>query len=303
MRHQESNQLMQPNNHQPLISSARRRSTVLDARGIQDLQRIINERDTQLYQDVQEILIHLAICHAVVIDKKTGKYNSSSPDETALVEGAKKLGFEYLGRDANEIMRVRLPTTEVLEFKLLNTLEFTSARKRMSVIVKDMKRDKVRLISKGADSIMASLLLNEPNNLRRLQQVSQHVDNFALEGLRTLILAEKTIPQDEYAKWSQKYVAAENTVRNRDREIEMVSAEIENELLVVGSTAIEDKLQEEVAETIVFAKQAGIKVWVLTGDKVETAINIGFSCGLLDQDMTYFTVDTKDINEITTQLQ
>ena len=111
------------------------------------------------------------------------------------------------------------------------------------------------------------------------------VDEFANDGLRTLLLGQKTIHVSEYVKWNEKYVAALQTIKNRDEEIARVSEEIELGFELIGSTAIEDKLQDNVSETIQFMKSGGIKVWVLTGDKIETAINIGYSSGLLDNDM------------------
>lgn len=85
-----------------------------------------------------------------------------------------------------------------------------------------------------------------------------------------------------------------STVNNREEEVAKVNDEIERDLELIGSTAIEDKLQEGVPDTIKFLRQAGIKVWVLTGDKVETAINIGFSSGLLDQQMHQLMVTAND---------
>ena len=75
---------------------------------------------------------------------------------------------------------------------------------------------------------------------------------------------------------------AEQAEENRQEKIDAVNSEMERDLVLVGSTAIEDRLQENVAEVIKFMRAAGIKVWVLTGDKKETAENIGVSCGLLD---------------------
>ena len=101
--------------------------------------------------------------------------------------------------------------------------------------------------------------------------------------MRTLLLASKEIEEDVFEEWNQRFEAALATIVDKDEKVEEVQSEIELGLTLVGSTAIEDRLQEDVAETIKAFKQCGIKVWVLTGDKVETAVNIGYSCGLLDQ--------------------
>lgn len=79
----------------------------------------------------------------------------------------------------------------------------------------------------------------------------------------------------------------------KEKELERVSELIEFDFELIGSTAIEDKLQEDVGRTISDIKSAGIQVWVLTGDKVETAINIGYSCELLSNDMNMFIIQEK----------
>lgn len=113
----------------------------------------------------------------------------------------------------------------------------------------------------------------------------QYVDVFAEEGLRTLFLAERIIEEAVFEEWFEKAEAAKLEIVNRDDKVAAVDEIIETDLELIGSTAIEDRLQDEVADTIQFMKRAGIKVWVLTGDKIETAMNIGVSAGLLDNTM------------------
>lgn len=95
-------------------------------------------------------------------------------------------------------------------------------------------------------------------------------------GLRTLTLGWKTINDEEYDAWSHRYHEATLLITGRDEAIEKASAEIENDLHLLGATAIEDKLQDGVPEAIADLKRAGIKVWVATGDKLETAIGNTF---------------------------
>lgn len=90
---------------------------------------------------------------------------------------------------------------------------------------------------------------------------------------------------------------------DRDTEMEKVSAMVERDFTLVGSTAIEDKLQEGVPDTIKMVKQAGIKLWVLTGDKIETAVNIGYSCGLLEDSISQFIIDATKSGDIHKQLE
>ena len=111
--------------------------------------------------------------------------------------------------------------------------------------------------------------------------------------MRTLVLAEKTIEHDFFEVWRRKYEYAKNLLENRTEKMKQLQEEIEKDLNLVGATAIEDKLQNDVDTTILSLRTAGIKVWVLTGDKIETAVNIGFSCGLLDNGLNRFIIEDK----------
>ena len=119
----------------------------------------------------------------------------------------------------------------------------------------------------------------------------QFLDGYAKNGLRTLLLAYKEIPLELYTRWNNEYQIALISTSNREENMARAAEKIENNFVLIGSTAIEDKLQDDVADTISFIKEAGIKLWVLTGDKIETAINIGFSCSLLNLDMEIFIID------------
>jgi len=108
------------------------------------------------------VLLFLALCHSIVIDKRTGKMNSASPDELALVDGAAKQGYVFKGKDADNVVSIeRMSDGEILKYVLLNTLEFNSTRKRMSVIVKNLKTQQISLLCKGADSIIKKRLQTE----------------------------------------------------------------------------------------------------------------------------------------------
>lgn len=145
---------------------------------------------------------------------------------------------------------------------------------------------------------MKGLLSEESLNSNDYYESQKVVDEFALEGLRTLFLAYKVLDEKEWAEWNEKAEAAKQVIANREEAVAEVDGQIEKELKLLGSTAIEDKLQDEVADTIKFMKKAGIKVWVLTGDKVQTAIEIGVSAGLIDETMTKIIIDTDKAEEL-----
>ena len=157
----------------------------------------------------------------------------------------------------------------------------------MSVIVRTPE-NKIMVICKGADSIIEKRLKEGQTEL--LSKTQEFLDDYAKKGLRTLLIAHKEIDEEFYGEWAKKHLAAATSTVNRDRELAAVYELVEFDFELLGSTAIEDKLQEDVGQTIYDIKRAGIQVWVLTGDKVETAINIGFSCRLLNNEMNIFTL-------------
>lgn len=168
------------------------------------------------------------------------------------------------------------------EYQVLNVCEFNSTRKRMSAIVRGPDGT-IKLYCKGADNVILERL-SENNPF--VENTLIHLEEFASEGLRTLCIAMREIPEEEYARWSQVYDKAATTLVDRADELDKAAELIEQNLFLLGATAIEDKLQEGVPDTIHTLQEAGIRVWVLTGDRQETAINIGYSCKLLNEEMS-----------------
>ncbi|XP_041069580.1 phospholipid-transporting ATPase IC isoform X2 [Carcharodon carcharias] len=157
---------------------------------------------------------------------------------------------------------------------------------------------KIKLYCKGADTVIYERL--DPNSPNR-ESTEEALKEFADETLRTLCLSHKDINEAEFAEWNKKYKAANIATSNREEAVSAVSEEIEKNLLLLGATAIEDKLQDGVSDTIETLKRGDIKIWVLTGDKKETAENIGFSCNLLTNEMTIY--DGEQINGILNTMQ
>lgn len=231
-------------------------------------------------------MLALALCHSVIAEKAPGDpprmlFKAQSPDEEALVATARDMGFTVLG-NSGDGMNVNI-LGEDRHYQILNTIEFNSTRKRMSSIVK-MPDGRIIVFCKGADSVIYSRLKKgEQRELR--QETAEHLEMFAREGLRTLCIAMKEVTEEEYRSWKTEHDIAASALENREEKMEATAELIEQDFLLLGGTAIEDRLQDGVPDTIELLGQAGIKLWVLTGDKVETAINIGFSCNLLNNDM------------------
>lgn len=158
---------------------------------------------------------------------------------------------------------------------------------------------------KGADSILLPLLKDKDNPKVKglVEQTFRFMENYARDGLRTLLFIEKIISEEEYTDWMFEYQNASMSLENRDQKIELVAKKMEKDFELVGSTAIEDKLQDGVSDTIKMIKRAGIKLWVLTGDKIETAVNIGYSCGLLEDSISQYIIDATSTDEINQQME
>uniref|UniRef100_A0A673I7L9 Phospholipid-transporting ATPase n=1 Tax=Sinocyclocheilus rhinocerous TaxID=307959 RepID=A0A673I7L9_9TELE len=232
---------------------------------------------------VQEFFRLLALCHTVMPEERNeGElvYQAQSPDEGALVTAARNFGFVFRSRTPETITLYEMG--QAVTYQLLAILDFNNVRKRMSVIVRNPK-GQLKLYSKGADTILFDRL--DPSNEELMFTTSEHLNEFAGEGLRTLALAYKDLDEDVFDEWMKKLLFASTTLENREEKLGALYEEIEQGMLLLGATAIEDKLQEGVPETIACLTLANIKIWVLTGDKLETAMNIGYSCNMLRDDM------------------
>lgn len=274
----------------------------------------------------------MAVCNTVVPEEVDSddpavdariEFQAESPDEGALVKAARCFGYELTGRNTKglTITLAGPPSSQeeagkrstgksraaaegtTVTFKRLGTHKFSSARKRMSVLVLDPRDERCEgeptaakghgapegawLLCKGADNKMLDVADPSASELARKAHavLDEHLTAFSERGLRTLVLGRRWMPWSEVTKWRKDFEAAERTVGGKDEALDRVAEKYERDLELVGATAIEDKLQDGVPQTISDLARAGIKTWVLTGDKVETAINIGRTCKLLTDAM------------------
>ncbi|XP_062308024.1 phospholipid-transporting ATPase ID-like [Osmerus eperlanus] len=225
----------------------------------------------------------LALCHTVMAEEKSeGElfYQAQSPDEGALVTAARNFGFVFRSRTPESVTIVEMG--QQASYELLSILDFNNVRKRMSVIVRSPE-GKLSLYCKGADTIIYERLHHSCSKLKDV--TTEHLNEFANEGLRTLALAYKDLEEDYFSQWKQRHHEASTSLEDREEKLDLLYEEIEKDLLLLGATAIEDKLQDGVPQTIELLSKADIKIWVLTGDKQETAENIGYSCNMLREEM------------------
>ena len=243
------------------------------------------------------------------------RYQASSPDEEALVTGAALLGRRLLSNAAGEITCETHPpdgSTDHLvtggrgnggderggvgleRCEVLAVNEFTSARKRMSVVVRDVHTGVCTLLLKGADNAVLERLAETDGSGEEIAKVKSHLDEFAREGLRTLVLAQREVPKHELSAWLEAYDEAQAALVDREDALAEVAERIERNCVLVGATAVEDKLQDGVPETIETLRRAGCLVWMLTGDKLETAVSIANTCRLIDADGELAIVQESD---------
>lgn len=249
----------------------------------------------------QDFLLALSLCHCAVIEHEDLEnmddgtiinYSAESPDEVALVSFARDMGVVFLGKENDEYIVYQDGTEH--RYKLLNVIPFTSARKRMSIVL-EFPDGTIRMYMKGADNIILQRCVKGEFD----STINENLEQFSEEGLRTLCVSYKDLRRDEFDSWYERYFDASKLL-DEQREIQMsqLADEFEQGVKLIGATAIDDKLQDNVPQTIETLRRAGIKIWVLTGDKVETAISIGYSCSMLNNNMDLLRLQCENIEEL-----
>ena len=242
---------------------------------------------------MDDFLTCLTVCHTVVVERQkdgTLTYQAESPDEGALVYGARPLGLELVDRTASTISvsvegvfgaeGENNDGRYIRQYEVLATNGFDPTRKRMSIIVRDGRDGRIILFCKGADNKMIDVLRGGVDGEQKdsIRKLNSHLDGFARTGLRTLVMGKRYLSEHQYEEWSNEYDDARTSVGDRDEKLMACAISIEQDITLIGATAIEDKLQDGVPEAIKALRASGVAVWVLTGDKAETAKNIGISC-------------------------
>ena len=265
----------------------------------------------------------LAVCQTVLIEKEDDgsiSYNADSPDEVALVLGGKGYGVEYTGKTGGDVWDIDVYPSgkpgvgkKVKEqWRVLSIIPFSSKRKRMSVVVQRVQPPpdstaNVEIWMKGADNVILDRVSKSTAGSavqKLLDMNNKHLVHFSMEGLRTLCFATKSMPAAKHAAWARQWEEATLLPpEQREGRFEELASQVEDEgFALCGATAVEDKLQDNVPETIVRLARAQIKLWVLTGDKQETAIEIGRSTNLLTPSMKMHILNCTSEYEVNMKL-
>ena len=251
---------------------------------------------------IRDTITAMCLCNNVtpVIDdndQNNVTYQASSPDEVALVKFAVTLNMRLVGRtdkainilDANDVNE---------EFEVLANFPFSSDTKRMGIILRNKKHGHIIYYLKGAENVMMRFVKEEYVNF-----IAENAENLATKGLRTLVLTQKIIQEEEYNKWNEEYEEAKASMENRQQKISEVVSKLENNMDFLCVTGVEDLLQDQVATTIDNLRNAGMKVWMLTGDKVETATCISISAGLKAKTHKIYTIKNDEIKSAASEIK
>ncbi|BGP19964.1 Putative aminophospholipid-translocase [Rhodosporidiobolus nylandii] len=229
---------------------------------------------------VKDIVLGLGLCHNVtpVVDEADGSitYQASSPDEVAIVRFTESVGLTLSARDRVSIT-LQTAAGHTLSYDVLEIFPFTSESKRMGIIVRDRATGEITFFQKGADVVMAKIVAYN-------DWLEEECGNMAREGLRTLVMARKRLSEEAYRAFESEHRDARVSLGDRNAAAARVVAEhLERDLELLGVTGVEDKLQDDVKMTIELLRNAGIKIWMLTGDKIETATCIAISTKLVSR--------------------
>ncbi|KAK2628742.1 hypothetical protein QTJ16_001845 [Diplocarpon rosae] len=251
---------------------------------------------------VRDVVLALAICHNVTptVEDEDGhtftSYQASSPDEIAIVKWTEMVGLRLIHRDRQSMLLQSVDTGRpVVRVRILETFPFTSEGKRMGIIVQFLdgsgkpantspESGEIWFYQKGADTVMTSIVAAN-------DWLDEETGNMAREGLRTLVVGRKRLSVQQYKEFASNFKEASVAINGRDAGMaRVVSHYLERDLELLGVTGVEDKLQKDVKPSLELLRNAGIKIWMLTGDKVETARCVAVSAKLVARGQYIHTI-------------
>lgn len=248
---------------------------------------------------LRDLATAVSVCHNVtpVIENDEKTFHASSPDEIALVKFAQDIKMKLIQRNNDKIL-IENAAGIIETYKVIANFPFSSETKRMGILVRHEATNRIIFYLKGADTVISprvkevfrALLLDECENLART-------------GLRTMVFAQRLIKEDEFNRWKAVWDEANLSLNNRDEKMRSAANLLEVNMDFVGITGVEDLLQDDINDTIESLRNAGIKIWMLTGDKVETAKCIAISTGLKHANDEIFEIkDVKDDLDLSNRL-
>jgi phospholipid-translocating ATPase len=251
---------------------------------------------------VRDVVLALALCHNVTptTEEEDGQkittYQASSPDEIAIVQYTENVGLKLVHRDRQRIVLQSAATGRVVvRVRILDIFPFTSDSKRMGIIVQFdqgtesspasmQSSSEIWFYQKGADTVMSAIVAAN-------DWLDEETANMAREGLRTLVVGRKRLSSQQYFDFSRNYKQASLAIQGREVIMtKVVKGYLERDLELLGVTGVEDKLQKDVKPSLELLRNAGVKIWMLTGDKVETARCVAISAKLVARGQNIHTI-------------
>ncbi|KAK9461708.1 uncharacterized protein V1516DRAFT_622048 [Lipomyces oligophaga] len=235
---------------------------------------------------VRDLVFALAVCHNVtpVTEDGVSSYQAASPDEIAIVKWTESVGLTLSKRDRTSINLFYNVLKANQSLEILQIFPFSSETKRMGIVVRDAERDEIWFFEKGADTVMSRIV-------QKNDWLEEETGNMAREGLRTLVIGRKKLTNEAYNLFLENYTAASLVLKDREGAMQnVISQYLEMDLELLGLTGVEDKLQENVKPSLELLRNAGIKIWMLTGDKIETARCVAVSAKLVPRGQYIHTV-------------
>ena len=250
---------------------------------------------------LEHFFLNILLNNSAVIDnnkfntQKEIEYLCSSSDEKCLLNFARFCGYTFMDRSVDNVISIEKVVEQSkiykINYSISNILEFTSERQRMSVIIKSKDRngkDNYLLYIKGSDYIINKKVANKQTNIYK--SISNKIKEYSEKGLRILVFGYKAISQEEYNNFDNKYKEILYDINHKESDLHDLYDELEDGIELLGVSAIEDELQNDVEETINKFVSIGIKVCMLTGDKYETAKSIASNCNLITKNMNFINL-------------
>lgn len=226
----------------------------------------------------------ICLCNSITVDYeewnkyKKINYIGSSSDEVALVNFARSIGYIYKENNINDNIVTIEINEKTFKYKIISKLDYSSERKRMSVVVESLNNNNYYLFIKGDEHVLKSKM--NKIEIKSKGKTFDILNDFAREGLRTLAFGYKKLNDEE--------VIILNSISNDNKD--NVFSKIEKNIAFLGATGIEDELQNDLYQSISSLRSAGIKIWMVTGDKTETSLNIAYSSHILDKQTDLLTI-------------
>lgn len=231
---------------------------------------------------------------AADVDVSQLKFQGASPDELALVQFAARCGLVLHARTPSMIT-LKEPTGRLRRYALLHEMPFSSELKRMGVLLRELDTREIFFYVKGADAVMTE-------RIARSDWLEEEVGNLAREGLRTLVVAVKRLTEQQYEHFAAKLHEARLVKSGRSQAVRSVLELLQEDMHLLCVTAVEDKLQANVRTTLEMLRDANVRTWMLTGDKLETAQIIAQNASLVTRYQTFYYISGRFAAEVRQQL-